>query len=372
MVAIATFFIFAALGSTIFFFTQVNDKWYDPVEISRIEIGDQSLNDIAINEEEDLIYVTKLYRGFDIYDIGDPTIPTRIGSFANYEQLNRRIFYSDDRIYLLASRSLYIIDVTDPTSPEMLGNYTTYENVQNVFVVGDIAYLVTYNWFRVLNISSPANIMVLYSTEMHFGDHDVVVRDNIAFVASNVDGLVIFNVHNPNQPQIITTLKQYGDGPLWGVTRTKAVRLDGDYVYIVDGVHGLISFDITNFSAPVKRFKYVSGPPPDYFAVQGDLAFYPNPQTGVEIVDISNLEKIEIRGTTPSRYLTKAVIIYGDIAISVSTEGVSITEIVEGDGWNPWKLEVALNSLEGLWKGIGIVTIVGYLLYRVQKSDLLE
>ncbi|MHA1746478.1 MAG: LVIVD repeat-containing protein [Promethearchaeota archaeon] len=369
--AVASFFILATLGSAAFFFIQVGEKWYDPVEISRIEIGEQKLSDIEINEEDGLIYVTKFYRGFDIYNITDPTNPTRTAFHANLGELNQRIYYADDRIFLSASRSLYIIDVSDPTSPERLGNFTTYESVQNVDVVGDILYLTTYNWFRVLDISNPANITILSSLQLHFGDHDVVVRDKIAFVASNLDGLLIFNVTDPSNPHLITKLWKYGTGVLYSVTRTKAVRLDGENLFVVDGVHGLVSFDITNISSPVKRFKYVSGPPPDYFAIQDDIAYYPNSHSGVEIVDISDPENIVVRGTTRSRYLTSAVVMYGEIAISISTEGVSLSEIVEGKGFNPWKLDIALDSLEGLWKGIGVISIVSYLLYRVQKSDLL-
>lgn len=372
IIAIVTFFVLAILGSTIFFFIQVGDKWYESAELSKIEIGNQSLNDIEINGEEGLIYVTKLNQGFDIYDIEDPTDPTLVGNLTNLGGLNRGLFYSDNQIFLLASKSLHIIDVSDPTSPEMLGNYTTYENVQNVWVVDDVAYLMTFNWFRVLDISNHADITELYSLQMHYGDHDIVVRDNVAFVATNLDGLAIFDVTDPSQPQILTELKKYGDGFNRLETYAKAVRLDGDRLYIVDGIHGLVSFDISNISAPVKLFKYVSGTPPAYFAVHDNLVYYPNLLTGIELVDISDPENVELRGITPSRYLTTAVVVYNDIAVSISTEGVSLTSIAEGEGWNPKKKIIALESLKGLWTGIGVITVVMYLLYKVQNSDLLE
>ena len=310
IIAIASFLIITALGSTVFFFNNVAEKWYDPNELYQIPIGDRSLSDIEI--DANLIYVTKLYEGFEIFNIEDPTNPTSVGNFTNSGQLNRGVFYLEDRIFLLASHSLLIVNVSDPSSPEALGTYTTYENVQNVYVIDDVAYLMTFNWFRVLNISNPASISLLFSLQMHFGDHDVFVRDNIAYVASNLDGLVIFNVTNPSQPQRITALRLYGEGFNYLETWTHAVRVDGSRLYIVDGVHGLVAFDITNISSPVKLFRYVSGPPPDHIAIQGNNVFYPNRQTGVEIVDVSDPENIELLGTTPSRYLTSGVVMNGN------------------------------------------------------------
>ncbi len=136
----------------------------------------------------------------------------------------------------------------------------------------------------IIDISDPTNPLKM----SRFFDgglaQEVVVRDDIAYVADCSDGLEIINVSNPSNPVKIGSYK---------ITNmyTTSVKLFGDFAFIGDLHHGLIRLNITNLSDPVK-ITSIPYSCPSLEVSTNFLVTINHDHGGLEIRDLENLTKL--------------------------------------------------------------------------------
>ncbi|MGZ5480238.1 MAG: choice-of-anchor D domain-containing protein, partial [Candidatus Aminicenantales bacterium] len=68
------------------------------------------------------------------------------------------------------------------------------------------------------------------------------VRDDLAYVASGADGLIIVDIRRPEAPKILGAAAS-GDF-------SSAVVLDGRFAYVADGLAGVKKIDVSDPNAP--------------------------------------------------------------------------------------------------------------------------
>jgi hypothetical protein len=284
-------------------------------------------------------YISKVSTdgGLQIVDVTTPSTPTSISLYSgDYEFVSGL----QDYVYLTRSSKFTILDVADSSSVQYVSGFDLPGFVNDVSVSGSYAFTGS-NGFRVLDISdsthpvevgysningslveSACNSVVLYCPysmtanntvyTMDVSDPanpvsldsyaspvmtwDLVVRDNLAFVACWWDGVRILNFDDPNNLTLIAHTMGWQSGGIPGVEwcYAQAVDVDGNYLYIVDykpfsneDTYGLYIIDITNPSAPtlINRFQNITSYAQDV-AVENGIAYIADGYGGVEVVDV--------------------------------------------------------------------------------------
>jgi hypothetical protein len=275
--------------------------------------------------------------GLQIVDVTTPATPSSISLYSgDYEFLSGM----GDYVYLTRSSTFSVLDVTDSSSVQYAAGFEIPGFVNDVSVSGGYAYTGS-NGFRVLDISDsthpveigyadidgslveaagnsvvvycpysmtanntvytmdvsdPANPVSLDSYTSPVMTWDLVVRDNLAFVACWWDGVRILSFEDPNNLHLISHTMGWQSGGVPGVDYcyAQAVDVDGNYLYIVDyapftteDTYGLYIIDITNPSAPtlINRFQNITSYPQD-ISVEAGIAYIADGYGGVEVVDV--------------------------------------------------------------------------------------
>ena len=277
--------------------------------------------------------------GLEIVDVWIPTQPSSISLYSgDYEFISG----IGDYVYLSRNSKFSVLDVTDPISVQYVSGFDLPGFVNDVAVSGSYAYTGS-NGFRVLDVSDSShpvevgyanlngslvevadNSVVVYSPysmtanntfyTMDVSDPtnpvsldsytcpamtwDLVVRDNIAFIACWWDGVRIFNISDPTNIIQLSRVMGWQSGGIPGVEwcYAQAIDVEGNYLYIVDyqpfsneDTYGLYIVDITNPSAPflLNRFQNITSYPQDV-DVENGYAFIADGYGGVEVVDVAD------------------------------------------------------------------------------------
>jgi hypothetical protein len=109
---------------------------------------------------------------------------------------------------------------------------------------------------------------------------DIVIKDNLAYVASGGMGLVIYDVSNPTSPKQLSFCDTPGDA--------QDVAVVGDYAYVADKDKGLQIIDIRNSQNPVLSGSCDTLGDARGVAVVGDYAYVAAGERGLQIIDIRN------------------------------------------------------------------------------------
>lgn len=132
----------------------------------------------------------------------------------------------------------------------------------NIFICNDVLYVCgvrdTNNQnpvpLRALSLSNPANptfLSDLTSSSFNYV-HDVMVRNDTAFLSCANDGLFIYDYTTPTNPTLINSITSY---PEQGYNHSAWVSDDGKYLCFADETHGkgLKLFDISDILNPTLK-----------------------------------------------------------------------------------------------------------------------
>jgi hypothetical protein len=143
---------------------------------------------------------------------------------------------------------LLIINVSDPANPIILGSYYQSGLPWQVRVVGEIAYLAnSMVGLEILNVSDPTNPIKIDQYSGSGEAYDVEVVGDIAYLADWSRGLIILNVSNPSNVREIRTILIPG--------ACIHVSVVNSLAYIVDHqteFSGLRVVNVSNPSLPVQ------------------------------------------------------------------------------------------------------------------------
>jgi len=214
------------------------------------------------------------------------------GNYAYILEQDRNI---NDELYL------YIIDISEPTDPEFIAKYATYNNdlmdmkfPKAIEVIGNYAYI-TYvddedtSKFIIYDVFNPLNIVNKGEVELetNTAGNDIAIIGNYAYIASSVDGLIIIDISDKNNPTIT------GD-PNSG-TNGKGVYVAEGFAYIAAGDDGLIIYDISDENSPTEEGRCSEDiDNASKVTVVGNYAYVACGINGLIIVDISDETNPEI------------------------------------------------------------------------------
>lgn len=168
-----------------------------------------------------------------------------------------------------------LIDVSDPTNPEFIGRYTEIDSpVHNTYLYNDLMFLTgshrgpeVGNVMQIVDVSDPTNPTLIgeFDIAKHYPDivekggvfiHDMVVQDDLAYMAYWDAGCVIADVSDPTNPVPVTQFGAQTNG-FQGNGHYARPTPDGDIVFLGAETGcgdtppgGIEVFDVTNFNDP--------------------------------------------------------------------------------------------------------------------------
>ncbi|MCW8812187.1 MAG: hypothetical protein OQK65_01535, partial [Chlorobium sp.] len=364
-------YLYAVNSSGVFTILNISDSLNVTVA-GNVNIGDYPQDVVVFNNKA---YISKAGTGggLQIVNVEDPSTPTPISLYSGDYEFIAGI---EDYVYLTRNSTFSVLDVTDSTNVQYVSGFEIPGFVEDISVSGSYAYTGS-NGFRVIDVSDSThplqvgyvdidgslveaadNSLVLYcpysmgaSNTVHIMDvsdpanpvslssytspvmtWDLVVKNNLAFVACWWDGVRILNFENPSNLTLVGHTMGWTSGGIPGVDYcyAQAVDVEGNYLYIVDygpfsgeDTYGLYIIDISDPSDPnlINRFQNITSHVQDV-KVKDDKAYIADGYGGVEVVDVSDPMNPSVIGYVD--------LIDGSTGITLSGDYAYVSEYILG------------------------------------------
>jgi len=164
-----------------------------------------------------------------------------------------RFVIAGNYLYTLNKREITAFDITDPDDPLPYTKDSVPWDVQTLFAYGDYLYIGAKGGVYLYNKPTPSKGMELKATYTHLKSCDpVVVENGFAYFTLNnsrtcglkngVNALEILDVSDPLNPKI--SKNSDGEENRKNMIDPKGLGVDGNILFVCDGIGGLKLFDI--------------------------------------------------------------------------------------------------------------------------------
>ncbi|NPE09670.1 MAG: hypothetical protein GNW80_15400 [Asgard group archaeon] len=198
-----------------------------------------------IDVQQNIACITEFDFGVEIININNPSSPVKIGEF-NFGGYTSDVQVNDDLAFVANDGWLAVLNLTDKTNPVQISRYPNHnrETYYCLAKSGDYAYIGSYSVSQLAVISlsdleNPTQVLNLWGAGFI---SDIVVKGDLAFLATADDGLVIYNISNPANPAFVSSFDNGG-----GIVN---IEVKGNYVYAADRTDGLEIINITDIEHP--------------------------------------------------------------------------------------------------------------------------
>ena len=176
---------------------------------------------------------------------------------------------------------------------EEIGEIDTNGQLMDVIVRNNIAFLADdLNGFYIYNISDPANPIELFhnSSESHANSIDIV--DDLVFLGILFGGLTIYDISNLTAPVILGSYEDSG--------AIVDIQVVDDIVYLSDhgsaaeDTAGIKIIDVSDPQNPFLIVNYRGGGKPSNLFVQNETVFSADYVYGFEMLNVSDLPSVHL------------------------------------------------------------------------------
>ena len=165
---------------------------------------------------------------------------------------------------------------------------------------------------------------------------DVVINDNLAFVAQGEGGLMIINIANSRAPIELSTVAQELKGYGYKIANKDSV------VYIAAGGFGVSVVDASDPENPEVTATNLAMKPAKSFDIMGNFLFTAISEYGFKISDISFPTQPDIRGETVTPGFAQSLCVTPDsnyLLIACGEMGFAVFDISElQNGWGTYPI----------------------------------
>lgn len=227
------------------------------------------------------------------------------------------VFVMGDIAYLACDNGLLTIDIRNPEDPSKIGEYLSGFNVKDVYVSGDVAYVVVSTGLLSLNVSDPTDISQLDSYSTSGPAISVEVSGNSAFILDTNDGLVAVNI---TKPQDLSHLSTYS----YLTQDNSDMAISGDTLYVLNNTVNepeLNSFNVSDLKNIQLLDQIDLADNPSGIDISGDTAYIAC-GSRIETINLMNPASL-----TPLGYIeigASDIAVAGDIAYATHGSGKMI------------------------------------------------
>jgi len=247
---------------------------HNPSNPYLININGNAKNPIDFCCQEDLLYVTESNYGMSIFNISNPMNPIKLSSYYTNETIGHDVCVIGDVAYIAQSHHDYIyiddyiggleiVNVSNPQNPNQINKLLLTQSFYEVYTYNGLVFLNEDENF--LTVVDPTNLIVPMISTYGFGGYSrcLTVKDDIAYIVGEGEGLEIIDVSNATQPIEI--------GQVEISQNVKDIVITDDFAFTTvykKWERHLYGFDISNLSNPLILGKYNDADVTD-FSTQG-------------------------------------------------------------------------------------------------------
>ncbi len=343
----------------------------DPAHPANIATAPMPLKAMSVKVSGDRAYVVDTYGGLFTFDVSNRLAPVLKGKPVHLVG-GQALAVQGRFAYIATAIGLDIIDVWSPpavaATPAALLPSNRYE-CGGAAATADRLYVPRWDsGFDIFNVTSPATPVKLGSFDTSGSASAIAVKGDYAFVLDGMKGLKSFDVSNPATPKIVGELTGVRGGAsgdqLMVAGNTLIVQSYLDYGYPTPSYTYRISIiDITDPRSPSVAQRIYGGY--NDIDVSGDLLYAVAPWVGVHVIDISRPESSTIIAGIPranSSGVVTGVAVDGD-SLFVAGVGMGVTKYDISDPRHP----VGLGFYQGSGSPVGL-DAVGDTLYVASRG----
>lgn len=196
------------------------------------------------------LFVTDHYSSYKLYDIADPAAPQLLSANSlpcyGYAGYGQRIASDGRYVYVAGGNmGLVIVDISDPAQPVVVRDHITPNRAYDVFVRDGYAYVADNGEYyseglKVVDIANPREAAVVGSYRAS-SCNKITVAGDYAFLGGNAPTNYILDISDPTIPV------QVGITYIVGITRGLATQ--DKYLYMSYD-WGIVTADISDASEP--------------------------------------------------------------------------------------------------------------------------
>ncbi len=239
-------------------------------------------HDVAVSEGR--AYVAQHDAGLLILDVQEAAHPLWLGSTGQLGNAVKVAARGDSVWVASDDGAVSRVDVFNAAQPSFSAKQVLSEpRIQALAVAGDEAWVATPNAISLIGFDAEppqiSNAGLDVGRGVNFGGQRRadVVGDRV-YVADWFSGLHIYDVGDPRQPRLLSSLRTPGSA--------KGVAVRGDYAYVADDDHGLQVVDIGDPGRP-RIVANLATPGLAYTPkLAGDLLYLASHRGGFQIIDV--------------------------------------------------------------------------------------
>lgn len=269
-----------------------------PQHISMVEPDNPGCGSMVLQDGK--AYIACNASGLFIVDVSTPNAPVVLSS-NEIPGVMLSIAVRDQTAYLVdaSKEGVRVVDIADPNNPAEVGFFdtdlipTTYKVMPwSIDMCGEQLCLAVFNYgLVVLDVSDSTNPSMIggYSP---FSPSGIICDEKIAYLLSDLDGVRVFDLSDPTQPQQIGMMPTSVGGFEFTIQDTveRNQFLTDGKLFIPDQARGLTLVDVSQPGSPVRIGQYVS-PVPDWMFdidVVDEIAYVACRYGGLRVVDVSD------------------------------------------------------------------------------------
>lgn len=269
----------------------------------------------------------------------------------------------EDLAYAASGTHLVVLDVSDPLNPRCVSRNDTNRRVDALVLDGPHAFLAA-EGLIVMDISDPPNPQELSRYEIDSMATDIKVEGDYAFLAAVENGLLIFDVSNPEQPHMVSQTT-FPDAAVESASvDVTAIDFVDQYAYVLvkgDYPYFIAILDVSDPAAPkvVRRFVPESELNPWDIVVHGQYAYLNGGLQYIDIVDVSDPLAPRLVGSVNTPGHPRQYVVEGDSVYVGDSFNISVIDVA-----NPANPRVA-----GVFEiGTNNIARVGDYIYSVGQT----
>ncbi len=261
-------------------------------------------------------YVVNGSTGLQCVNVSNPTAPTLLGSSDTPGDaldvcVSGTVAYVAD-----GSLGLQCINVINPEVPITVGTFPAYY-ASGVAVSGTVAYVANgSSGLQCINVTKPAAPVFLSSYDTPGNALGVIVSGTVAFVADGDSGLQCVEIATLATPTMLSTSISVNYG--WDVCVNGTIAYIAMYLSSVmgGGDGGIVTVDVSNPAVPVVIGGYdiFDNVPAFGVDVSGTVAYLARDTSGLECINVSNLETSTLLGSYNTPNSAQSVCVSGGVA----------------------------------------------------------
>ncbi len=257
---------------------------------SKLKFIDEIPNLVATNAEFSIADDLAIAQGFDeivILDIGDPSIPTKLGSIPG--KIGSKYVLSGTTAYVInqSSKYLQIYDVTSPTNPIFKGEVLVDGVIEDIIYQDDYLYVVG-TFLQIIDVSNVSGPIIVSKISGTFGPDfcsKMTKKGNYAYILDYKNGIKIVDFNDYDNPVVLG--EYYSEKiemrTLWYNVN---LHLAGNFLYVhYDNYLEII--DVTDPANPFLDTEMVFAEDIHGVFVKNKILFVLHPTT-CDLYDVSN------------------------------------------------------------------------------------